>query len=254
MFQKENSVIFTQNLTREVGGHLLLDGVSFSLCRGDILGVVGHSGSGKSTLVRCLDFLEFPTSGCFRIDEFQYPITPPRFSRSSFAKKIAYISQNYGLFSAKTVFDNIAYPLRIHYPKMASLAVSCRVMEVLESLDMEHKKYAYPGSLSGGQKQKVAIARALVLQPSILLCDEVTSALDPKSTEDIIYRLKSLNQEMQVTQIIISHEMDVIRELCSKVLVLSSGKNIAFGDTSKVLSSFSQHRQRDFTCENLTHQ
>ncbi|WP_201456901.1 methionine ABC transporter ATP-binding protein [Chlamydia sp. 17-3921] len=232
MLKESPPIISVQNLSKKVGNQNLLSEISFSVYPKEVFGVVGHSGSGKTTLLRCLDFLETPSSGTFSIAGFQNNLKP--FSRQSFAKKVAYISQNYGLFSTKTVSENIAYPLEVHYSKMSSAHIQEKVSEILNFLNLDHRKNAYPGNLSGGQKQKVAIARAIICDPEVLLCDEITSALDPRSTEDVIERLFYLNEHRGLTLVVVSHEMDVIKNLCSHSLILHNGRVEEVGATDEL--------------------
>ncbi|SPN73425.1 Methionine import ATP-binding protein MetN 2,DL-methionine transporter ATP-binding subunit,ABC-type spermidine/putrescine transport systems, ATPase components,D-methionine ABC transporter, ATP-binding protein,ABC transporter [Chlamydia serpentis] len=234
MSQQHSPIISVQNISKKFGDQAILSKVSFSVYPQEVFGIVGHSGSGKTTLLRCLDFLEFPTSGFINVAGFDNSLPIKKLSRCDFAKKVGYISQNYGLFSSKTVFENIAYPLRIHNPGFSKDEIEEKVYDTLNFLDLYHRKSAYPGNLSGGQKQKVAIARAIVCQPEVVLCDEITSALDPKSTEDIIERLLQLNQDRGVTLVLVSHEIDLIKKMCSHVLVMHQGSVEEFGVTEKL--------------------
>ncbi|ANH79025.1 methionine ABC transporter ATP-binding protein [Candidatus Chlamydia sanziniae] len=234
MLKEHSAIISVANLSKTLGLHSLLKEVSFSVYSGEIFGIIGHSGSGKTTLLRCLDFLEFPTTGSITIAGFQSSLAVKKMSRSNFAKKVAYISQNYGLFSAKTVFQNIAYPLHVHNSHMLQEEVHERVLETLNFLNLYHKKDVYPGNLSGGQKQKVAIARAIICEPQVLLCDEITSALDPKSTEDIIEKFLKLNDERKVTLVLVSHEIDIIKKICSRTLVMHQGVIEELGATEQL--------------------
>ncbi|ACZ33256.1 ABC transporter, ATP-binding protein [Chlamydia pneumoniae LPCoLN] len=234
MSEQHSPIISVQDVSKKLGDHILLSKVSFSVYPGEVFGIVGHSGSGKTTLLRCLDFLDMPTSGSISVAGFDNSLPIQKFSRRNFSKKVAYISQNYGLFSSKTVFENIAYPLRIHHSEMSKSEVEEQVYDTLNFLNLYHRHDAYPGNLSGGQKQKVAIARAIVCQPEVVLCDEITSALDPKSTEDIIERLLQLNQERGITLVLVSHEIDVVKKICSHVLVMHQGAVEELGTTEEL--------------------
>ncbi|WP_100934759.1 methionine ABC transporter ATP-binding protein [Candidatus Chlamydia corallus] len=234
MLEQHSPIISVQNVSKNLGDHILLSEVSFFVYPGEVFGVVGHSGSGKTTLLRCLDFLDTPTSGSISIAGFDNSLPMKKLSRRDFAKKVAYISQNYGLFSSKTIFENIAYPLRIYHPKISKNQLEEQVYDTLNFLNLYHRRHAYPGNLSGGQQQKVAIARAIVGQPEVVLCDEITSALDPKSTEDIMERLLQLNQERGVTLVLVSHEMDLVKKMCSHVLVMHEGRLEELGATEEL--------------------
>ncbi|BAE81279.1 ABC transporter of dipeptides [Chlamydia felis Fe/C-56] len=231
---EKNPVISVKNLNKEIGNHRILNDISFSVCSGEILGIIGHSGSGKSTLLRCLDFLISPTSGSISIAGFHNSSAKEKISRSDFAKRVAYISQNGGLFLAKTVFENIAYPLKIRYPEMTKSLIEEKVNEALHFLNLYERKHAYPSRLSGGQKQKAAIAIAIVSDPQVLLCDEITSALDPRSTEDITDKLLQLNEERGITQVFVSHEIEVIKKLCTHTLVMHQGNIEELGPADKL--------------------
>ncbi|WP_348664052.1 methionine ABC transporter ATP-binding protein [Chlamydia vaughanii] len=232
--EKDPAIISVRNLNKEIGNHRILKNISFSAYPGEIFGIIGHSGSGKSTLLRCLDFLCTPTSGSISIAGFDSSSTKKKVSRLDFAKRVAYISQHCGLFLAKTVFENIAYPLRIRDPKIPKSIVKEKIDDVLQFLNLYEKKYAYPSRLSGGQKQKVAIAIAIISDPLVLLCDEITSALDPRSTEDVTDKLLQINEERNITQVFVSHEIEVVKKLCCKTLVMHQGSIEELGNTDKL--------------------
>lgn len=234
VLKESHPIISVQNVCKQVNGNYLLKNISFSVYPKEVCGIIGHSGSGKTTLLRCLDFLELPSSGAISIAGFHNPASLKAVSRQEFAKKVAYISQNYGLFSTKTVLGNITYPLQTLYKNMPLSEIREKVHEMLHFLNLYHKKDVYPGSLSGGQKQKVAIARALICEPQILLCDEITSALDPRSTEDVVERLLHLNESMGITLVLVSHELDVVKYICSHTVVLHNGGLEEFGETESL--------------------
>ena len=194
--------------------------VSLNIEKGDIFGIIGLSGAGKSTLVRCINFLEVPTSG-----EVKFKGTP----LSSLSKKelletrrkISMIFQGFNLLSQRTALKNVCYPLEIAgVPKKEA---EKKARELLTVVGLEDRVNSYPAQLSGGQKQRVAIARALATDPEVLLCDEATSALDPNTTRAILDLLKNINETMGVTIIVITHEMKVVEQICTKVAVLDHG-------------------------------
>ncbi|MEF9497144.1 methionine ABC transporter ATP-binding protein [Chlamydia sp. 04-14] len=234
MFEKDSPIISVKNLNKEIGNHRILNDISFSVYPGEIFGIIGHSGSGKSTLLRCLDLLISPTSGSISIAGFHNLNSNKEISRLAFAKRVAYISQSWGLFLAKTVFENIAYPLKIRYPDMTKSLIEEKIDDALHFLNLYERKHAYPSRLSGGQKQKVAIAIAIVSDPIVLLCDEITSALDPRSTEDITDKLLQLNEERGITQVFVSHEIEVVKKLCCQTLVMHQGAIEELGPTEKL--------------------
>ncbi|MGN1346681.1 MAG: methionine ABC transporter ATP-binding protein, partial [Eubacteriales bacterium] len=194
--------------------------VSLHIEKGDIFGIIGLSGAGKSTLVRCINFLETPTSGDVKFRGV---------SLSSLSKKqlletrrsIAMIFQNFNLLSQRNALKNVCYPLEIAGVSRKDAEKKAR--ELLEVVGLEDRMTSYPAQLSGGQKQRVAIARALATDPEVLLCDEATSALDPNTTRSILDLLKHINQTLGVTIVIITHEMKVVEQICTKVAVLDHG-------------------------------
>lgn len=195
--------------------------VNLTIQDGDIFGIIGFSGAGKSTLVRCMNLLERPTSGQVIVND----VDLTRLKRKQLLaarKKIGMIFQQFNLLSQRTVEANVRYPLEIEgVPKAQADA---RVAELLQLVDLQDKAKSYPAQLSGGQKQRVAIARALAPRPEIILCDEATSALDPITTSSILNLLKSLNQKLGVTIVVITHEMRVVEQICNHVAVMGEGR------------------------------
>ncbi|AIF41942.1 methionine ABC transporter ATP-binding protein [Virgibacillus sp. SK37] len=210
-----------------------LDDVNLHIEKGEIYGVIGFSGAGKSSLIRCVNLLERPTSGKVTVNGQDLLALSPKELREA-KRNIGMIFQHFNLLNSKTVFTNVAMPLLLsNTPKEE---VNKRVSELLEFVGLEDKADSYPDQLSGGQKQRVGIARALATQPSVLLCDEATSALDPETTNSILKLLKKINQEYNITILIITHEMGVIREICDKVAVLDGGKVVEAGSVFEVFS------------------
>lgn len=208
--------------------------VSLAIDKGDIFGVIGLSGAGKSTLVRCINFLEKPTEG----NVIFGGVDLGQLNKKELLKerqKMSMIFQGFNLLSQRTALKNICYPLEIaNVPKKEARA---RAMELLELVGLSDKATAYPAQLSGGQKQRIAIARALATNPDVLLCDEATSALDPKTTDSILSLLKSINEKLGVTIIIITHEMKVVEKICSKVAVMAEGNIVESGYVRDVFVS-----------------
>lgn len=195
--------------------------VSLTVHRGRILGVVGASGAGKSTLIRCVNGLEQPDSGEIVVDG-QNISTLPEKNLILVRRRIGMIFQQFNLMASQTVFGNIAYPLKLtNQPRSV---IDQRVSELLTLVQLEDKARVYPANLSGGQKQRVAIARALANSPQVLLCDEATSALDPASTRSILSLLKHINQQLGITILLITHEMDVVKSICDEVAILHEGE------------------------------
>ncbi|EGS30297.1 MAG: ATP-binding cassette domain-containing protein [Peptoniphilus sp. oral taxon 375] len=200
-----------------------VDDVSFQVQKGEIYGIIGLSGAGKSTLVRCLNRLEEPTSGKIFIDGVDM-VALNKKELLNQRKDIGMIFQHFNLFLQKTVYDNIAYPLEIQ--KWPKEKIQARVEELLDFIDLKDKRGVYPSSLSGGQKQRVAIARALATSPKILLSDEGTSALDPINTRMVVETLKKTVKDLNTTIIMITHQMEVAKDICDRIAVMENGKII----------------------------
>ncbi|TKI67990.1 methionine ABC transporter ATP-binding protein [Lysinibacillus mangiferihumi] len=211
-----------------------VDNVSLIINSGDIFGIVGYSGAGKSSLLRCINLLERPTSGEILIngkDLTKLSRNELRLARL----KIGMIFQHFYLISQKTVGENIAFALKA--ASMPANAIPARVDELLEMVGLAEKRDVYPAQLSGGQKQRVGIARALANNPAMLLCDEATSALDPKTTVSILRLLKEINKKLGITIVLITHEMDVVKEICNRMAVMQDGKVIEEGDVYDIFAS-----------------
>lgn len=211
-----------------------INGVSLSVARGEILGIIGRSGAGKSTLIRCVNGLETPDSGSIRIEGREITGLDEN-SLQPVRRRIGMVFQHFNLLSAKTVTQNIALPLKIAGKPKAERAR--RVAELLELVGLSDKARHYPAQLSGGQKQRVGIARALAAEPALLLSDEATSALDPETTQSILALLKDINTKLGLTILLITHEMDVIRRIADRVIVLDKGSIAEEGPVWKVFAN-----------------
>lgn len=210
-----------------------LKNVNISIGKGDIYGIIGMSGAGKSTLVRCMNFLEQPTEGKVLIEGKSLG----DYSKKELQKQresIAMIFQHFNLLMQKSVLENVCFPLYIQ--KMKKRGARKRAIELLEIVGLADKKNAFPAQLSGGQKQRVAIARALASNPKILLCDEATSALDPQTTSSILELLRDINRQFGITIVIITHQMSVVREICSHVAIMKEGEVVETGLVTDVFS------------------
>ena len=220
-----------------------VDNVSLEISKGEIFGIVGYSGAGKSSLLRCLNLLEKPTSGEITIDGVKLTSLSDKRLREA-RQKIGMIFQHFYLVSSKTVFENVAFALRA--AGKYSAEIETRVTELLELVGLSEKRDVYPAQLSGGQKQRVGIARALANEPNVLLCDEATSALDPSTTKSILSLLKKINRELGLTIVLITHEMDVVKEICDRIAVMQDGKIIEEGQVYDVFADPKQPLTRDF--------
>lgn len=210
-----------------------LKNVNLKIEKGDIYGIIGFSGAGKSTLLRTINALEKPSEGRVLIEGEDINNLSPEELRKK-RKSIGMIFQQFNLLETKTVYENVALPLKLN--KVPKEQIKKRVDEILEFVELADKKNSYPGKLSGGQKQRVGIARALATEPSILLSDEATSALDPKTTAAILKLLKKINQELHITIVLITHEMNVIQSICNHVAVMENGDIVEKGDVLDVFS------------------
>lgn len=210
-----------------------LSEVSLQIPKGKIFGIIGSSGAGKSTLIRCVNLLEKPTSGTIMIDGKNLA----KLSHSELIKvrrQTGMIFQHFNLLSSRTVAQNVAFPLELN--NISKESIKTRVAELLALVGLSDKENEYPRSLSGGQKQRVAIARTLANNPKILLCDEATSSLDPGTTHAILSLLKDINQRLGITILLITHEMDVVKQICDEVAVISQGKLIEIDEVSSIFS------------------
>ena len=233
----EASIIELKNISKtfqtEDGNFTAVDDVSLSVKKGEIFGIIGYSGAGKSTLVRAINLLGRPTSGNVTVRGKDFLSLSAKELREE-RKKIGMIFQHFNLMKSRTVESNVAFPLK--RSGLSKTEISGRVKELLKLVEIEGKSKDYPSQLSGGQKQRVAIARALANNPDILLCDEATSALDPTTTRSILALLKRLNKELGLTIVIITHQMEVIKEICDKVAVMENGKVVESGEVFDIFA------------------
>ena len=229
--------------TGKEGNTEALKNINLRIEKGDIFGIIGLSGAGKSTLIRCINRLEEPTKGSVFIEDKDIVKLNDGELRDM-RRNIGMIFQHFNLLSRKNCRENIAFPLKIM--KYDKREMEKRVDELLNIVDLKDKKLSYPNQLSGGQKQRVAIARALATNPKILLCDEATSALDPNTTSSILKLLKSINETLGITIVMITHQMEVIKEVCNKVAVISDGSIVEQGNTYDVFSKPSHPITKSF--------
>jgi D-methionine transport system ATP-binding protein len=225
--------------------HALMD-VSLEIENGSIYGIIGRSGAGKSTLIRCVNLLERPTSGRVFINETEMTALDEAKLRAA-RRKIGMIFQSFNLLANRTVFRNIAFPLELE--RWTKRDINDRVREISALVGIEGKLDQYPSQLSGGQKQRVGIARALANRPDVLLSDEATSALDPQTTKSVLGLLRDINEKLGLTVVLITHEMNVIKEICDSVAVLESGEVIEEGPVLRIFTA----PHRSATRELLTH-
>ncbi|RKR05785.1 D-methionine transport system ATP-binding protein [Flavobacterium sp. 90] len=225
-----------------------LSDVSLKVPPGKIFGVIGTSGAGKSTLIRCVNLLERPTSGEIIVDG--KPLI--QLSNAQLAierRQIGMIFQHFNLLSSRTVFENVAFPLEL--VGVSKSEIQTRVLELLQLVGLAEKSNDYPASLSGGQKQRVAIARTLANNPKVLLCDEATSALDPATTRSILNLLKDINRRLNITILLITHQMEVVKSICDEVAVISHGKLIEQGSVGEIFADPKHELTKEFISSSL---
>ena len=234
-------MIKISNLNKYYGNTKILSDVNIHMQKGEIFGIIGHSGAGKSTLLRCINRLETYEDGSILVEDKEVKDLSEnelRFLR----KDLGMIFQHFSLLERKTVFENVALPLEcFKYPKEE---INKRVDELLKLVGIDDKKNQKPRNLSGGQKQRVAIARALALNPKVLLCDEATSALDPNTTKSILNLLQDINKKLKITIIMVTHQMEVIKQICSRVAIMEGGKVLEIGDTEELFLQNSKNLQK----------
>ena len=208
--------------------------VSLTIADGDIYGIIGMSGAGKSTLVRCINMLERPTEGRVIVNGQQLDAMTPAQLRAA-RREITMIFQRFNLLMQRTCLQNICFPMEL--AGVSRKEAQAKAWELLELVGLPDKAQAYPAQLSGGQQQRIAIARALATQPKVLLCDEATSALDPNTTHSILTLIKDINQKLGITVVVITHQMSVVKEICTHVAILDDGEVVEDGLVSAVFSA-----------------
>ena len=219
-------MIKIENLKKFYGATQIIDGVSLTVEKGEIFAIVGHSGAGKSTLLRCINGLEDYQGGSLKVFDKEISALKDKELRE-LRRDVGMIFQHFALMARKTAFENVATPLK--FWGYSDGEIKKRVSELLELVGLANKAASYPGELSGGQKQRVAIARALALSPKILLSDEATSALDPNTTNSILELLKQINQTLNISVVLVTHEMEVVKSIARRAVLLESGKIIGSG-------------------------
>lgn len=224
-------MIEISNLQKFYGDTEVLRDINVEIDKGDIYGLLGVSGAGKSTLLRCINGLESYEAGSLKVNDVEVKKLNEKELRA-FRKNIGMIFQQFSLLERKTVYENVALPMECWGYKKQD--IDKKVKELLELVELGDKIKSKPRELSGGQKQRVAIARALTLDPQILLCDEATSALDPSITNSILELLKKINKELGITIVVVTHQMDVVKQVCNKMAILSKGNLEAKGKVEDI--------------------
>ena len=224
-------MIKMQNVKKSFGDIEVLSNISLNINKGEVYGLIGHSGAGKSTLLRCINALEDYNDGSIIVMGKEIKSLGEK-ERREFRKNLGMIFQGFNLLNRKNVFQNVALPLEIWgYDKVY---IKKKVNELLDIEGLSEKAKGKPSELSGGEKQRVAIGRALALEPKILLCDEATSALDPKTTKDILDLLNNINKKLGITIVVVTHQMEVVKQICQRVALLQDGVLVAEGDSEEI--------------------
>lgn len=231
-------MIQIQNLSKSYGNLQVLKDINLNISEGEIFGIIGHSGAGKSTLLRCMNGLENYNSGSLQIMGKNPQILDNKDLRN-LRKDIGMIFQTANLMPSRSVYENVAFPLKSWGYDKAH--IHNKVTELIELVGLKDKINCMPSSLSGGQKQRVSIARALSLDPKILLCDEATSALDPKTTKSILELLDKINETLNITIVMVTHEMEVIKQLCTKAVLMDKGIVTSCGYVDNLFLSSNEH-------------
>ena len=224
-------MIKIENLTKFYGDTQILFDINLEVKKGEIFAIVGHSGAGKSTLLRCINGLESYQGGSLKVFDKEIKNLDETQQRH-LRRDVGMIFQHFALMARKNVFENVATPLKFWGYK--SDETEKRVRELLNLVGLENKAKSYPSELSGGQKQRVAIARALALNPKILLSDEATSALDPNTTNQILELLEKINKELDISVVIVTHEMEVVKSIAKRAILLEGGKIIGSGSIEEL--------------------
>lgn len=221
-------MIKIQNLNKYYGDTKVLKDVNMEIAEGEIFGIIGHSGAGKSTLLRCINGLENYQEGSLTVQGKEVKDLNEKDIRE-LRRNLGMIFQHFSLLERRTVFENVALPLECF--KYSKSEIEKKVNNLLELVGLSDKKDVKPRNLSGGQKQRVAIARALALEPKVLLCDEATSALDPNTTKSILSLLEDINKKLNITIVVVTHQMEVIKQICTRVAVMEDGKVLEIENT-----------------------
>ena len=221
-------MIKLENVCKDFGDLQVLKDITLEIADHEIYGIIGQSGAGKSTLLRCINGLEEYQSGHIYVDDVEVSVKDQT-QLHLLQKKMGMIFQNFNLLERLDVYDNVALPMKFWGISTRTPEAQAKIRELISLVGLEDKMHARPKELSGGQKQRVAIARALVLDPQILLCDEATSALDPAITREILSLLQQINRDLGITIIVVTHQMEVVKQICEKVAFIKEGRVLAIG-------------------------
>jgi D-methionine transport system ATP-binding protein len=241
-------MIQIQNVKKSFNKTDVLKDISIDIEKGEIFGIIGQSGAGKSTLLRCINGLESYDEGTISVDGTKVD-TKNKKTLRNLQKRMGMIFQGFNLLERLDVYDNVALPMKFWGIPTNTDQAKEKIQSLIKLVGLEDKVHSKPRELSGGQKQRVAIARALVLDPEFLLCDEATSALDPEITKGILALLQKINKEMGITIVVVTHQMEVVKQICQRVAFLSNGKVLAVGKPEQLFVWPKEREIRDFLRE-----
>ena len=241
-------MIQIKNVKKTFNKTEVLKGINIDIGKGEIFGIIGQSGAGKSTLLRCINGLESYDEGSITVGDVTVDIKNKKVLRN-LQKRMGMIFQGFNLLERLDVYHNVALPMKFWGIPTNTPEAKEKILNLIKLVGLEEKVHSKPRELSGGQKQRVAIARALALNPEFLLCDEATSALDPEITKGILALLQKINKEMGITIIIVTHQMEVVKQICQKVAFLSGGKVLAVGKPEQLFVWPKEREIREFLRE-----
>ena len=241
-------MIQIKNVKKTFNKTEVLKGINIDIEKGEIFGIIGQSGAGKSTLLRCINGLESYDEGSITVGDVTVDIKNKKVLRN-LQKRMGMIFQGFNLLERLDVYHNVALPMKFWRIPTNTPEAKEKILNLIKLVGLEEKVHSKPRELSGGQKQRVAIARALALDPEFLLCDEATSALDPEITKGILALLQKINKEMGITIIIVTHQMEVVKQICQKVAFLSGGKVLAVGKPEQLFVWPKEREIREFLRE-----
>ena len=239
------SYIEIRNLKKRFGDNVILDGVDLDIEKGEVVAIIGPSGTGKSTLLRCLNLLETPESGTFKVDGREYDLTTKKGAQKrQIRRESSMVFQQFNLIKHKNTLQNVEEGLRV-VKKLSREEARARALEELEKVDMSDRLYHYPKHLSGGQQQRVAIARSLAMDPNLLLMDEPTSALDPELVGEVLLSIRRAAKAGNTT-LLVTHEMNFVKSVANKIIFLENGKIVASGAPKDIFGFPENDRLKEF--------
>ena len=248
-------MIVVEKLTKQFKGQVVLNGIDLEVKEGEVIAIIGPSGSGKTTFLRCLNFLEQPTSGRIKVGDIEIDTSRPINQQQGLVRRlrqhVGFVFQNFNLFPHRTALENVIEgPIVVK--KMPREAATALGRKLLERVGLAGKEDSYPRRLSGGQQQRVAIARALAMEPEVILFDEPTSALDPELVGEVLATIRSLAEENR-TMVIVTHEMSFARDVANRVIFFDKGVIVEQGEAKALFANPKEERTKQFLSKFLAH-